>query len=100
LQSPEFGQILKTGKFLRGRGLAVSFRPNHYQWARVGLVVPKRLLPRAVDRNRCKRLLRNWFRLHQAEISGSDWIIRLLKVPARLDASMLLELDRFLLRRE
>jgi len=37
--------------------------------------VPKRVFPRAVDRNRVKRVLREWFR-KQAGLGGRDILIR------------------------
>jgi ribonuclease P protein component len=35
--------------------------------ARLGLAIAKKLLPRAVDRNRIKRIVRESFRLHQLQ---------------------------------
>ncbi|MEI6301072.1 MAG: ribonuclease P protein component [Betaproteobacteria bacterium] len=54
---------------------------NGRMYARLGMVVPKRLLGRAVDRNRVKRLVRERFRIAQAAIAGHDWLIRLVKAP-------------------
>ena len=96
LRSPIFGEVLRTGKFSRGRGVAILVKPNQLRWARIGLVVPKKLVPRAVDRNRCKRVMREWFRQRQSEMSGNDWVIRLLRAPERPEATMLLELERLL----
>lgn len=48
--------------------------PNGCDHARLGMIVPKRVLPRAVDRNRLRRLLREWFRLRQSELTGLDVI--------------------------
>lgn len=52
----------------------VLLAPNAVDHARLGLIVPKRVLPRAVDRNRLRRLLREWFRLRQVELPGLDVI--------------------------
>jgi ribonuclease P protein component len=38
--------------------------------------VPKRVFPRAVDRNRVKRLLREWFRRKRGSLGSSDILIR------------------------
>ena len=50
------------------------------------MIVPKKVVRTAVGRNRIKRLLREWFRLGQAEIAGLDVIARL---KARGDETML-----------
>jgi ribonuclease P protein component len=89
LRSPEFGKVLKSGKSIRAQDLVISVMRNQVPEARLGVVVPKRLLARAVDRNRCKRLVREWFRLHQDQMSGRDWVFRLIRVPKKLDAEIL-----------
>lgn len=98
LGSPDFAVVLRTGKRLRGRGLTVLVKSNGLQWARVGLLIPKKVAPRAVDRNRFKRLMREWFRQHLTGLSGNDWIVRLLRMPEATDTTILLELERLIPR--
>lgn len=43
--------------------------------ARLGLVVGKKHLKKAVDRNRFKRLVRESFRHHQEQLKGLDIIV-------------------------
>ena len=52
-------------------------RPNNLAHARLGVVVAKRLAPRAVTRNMIKRLARELFR--KAALPPVDCIIRLTK---------------------
>lgn len=52
-------------------------RPNSLTHARLGVVVAKRLAPRAVTRNMIKRLARELFR--KAELPALDCIVRLNK---------------------
>ncbi len=47
------------------------------QTARLGLVVGKKLLKRAVDRNRLKRVVRENFRLRRPELPPCDLVVRL-----------------------
>lgn len=51
--------------------------PNQLEYPRLGLIVPKKIVPTAVGRNRIKRLLREDFRLLQDRIAGLDVIARL-----------------------
>jgi len=57
--------------------------------ARLGLVVGKKFLKRAVDRNRCKRVLREQFRLRRAGLPAVDLVARLAVKPESLDAGLL-----------
>lgn len=43
--------------------------------ARLGLVVAKKHLKRAIDRNRFKRLVRESFRSHQLQLAGLDVVV-------------------------
>jgi ribonuclease P protein component len=54
----------------------VAFRANAFGVPRLGVIVPKRVFPRAVDRNRMKRMLRELFRAHQARLGSRDILIR------------------------
>lgn len=43
--------------------------------ARLGLIVAKKHVKRAVDRNRLKRVIREQFRLHQYSLTGLDIVV-------------------------
>ncbi len=51
--------------------------PNGLQHARLGLIIPKRIIAHAVSRNRVKRLLREGFRLRQHDLQGLDIVARM-----------------------
>lgn len=48
---------------------------NPLAQARLGFVLPKRRLRLAVARNRVKRIIRESFRCHQAELAGLDIVV-------------------------
>lgn len=64
-------------------------RPEGNTEARLGLVVGKKLLKRAVDRNRVKRVVREQFRLRRAGLPAVDLVVRLAAKPAPLDSKQL-----------
>ena len=55
--------------------LLLLARSNDLQFARLGMVVSKKSLPKAYQRNRVKRLIRESFRLIQHQLAGLDVII-------------------------
>ncbi len=72
------GLLEAQGFKRRGSFLEVLAKPNRLGWARLGLIVPKRILPHAVDRNRVKRQIREAFRHVQHELGDLDTIVRVV----------------------
>jgi len=76
LRTADVAALLTSGRLSKRPGFSVSLKANALGVPRLGLIVPKRVFPRAVDRNRMKRLLREWFRRKQAILGGRDILIR------------------------
>lgn len=76
-KTDEFSSVFHFRCTRRGQVLDISAGPNALDHARLGMIIPKKVLARAVERNRAKRLLREWFRLHQTQWTGLDIIARL-----------------------
>ena len=76
-KTDEFSSVFRFRCVATGVGLDVLAAPNGLEYARLGLIVPKKVVATAVGRNRVKRLLRESFRLHQAAITGLDVVARL-----------------------
>lgn len=55
--------------------LLVLYKPNQKPNGRLGLLVGKRAVSDAVDRNRIKRTIRESFRLNQERLKGFDVIV-------------------------
>lgn len=51
------------------------FRPNQQTVARLGIIIAKHHVKRAVDRNQLRRLIRESFRHLQAQLKGLDIIV-------------------------
>jgi ribonuclease P protein component len=72
-----------AGAARRGdRYFTVLSVPNDAGQPRLGVVVARRTAPRAVDRNRIKRLVRESFRHHQQALAARDLVV-LAKADAR-----------------
>jgi ribonuclease P protein component len=58
-------------------------KPNGLTYARIGIIAGKRVAPRAVDRNRAKRLVREMFRTMRHRLNGIDVVVQLRRWPPR-----------------
>ena len=76
LGTTDIAALLARGRALKRPGFSVLSRVNTFGVPRLGLIVPKRIFPRAVDRNRVKRVLRELFRHQQARLGSRDILIR------------------------
>lgn len=74
--SSEFQRVKRGGRRARSNHFTVNFILNGLQHHRLGLVVQKRFW-NATHRNRIKRLVREWFRLHKHQIPlpGLDIVV-------------------------
>lgn len=81
----EFAAVLKSGAAHRSRHFVLKHRANDGGGARIGLVVARRLLKRAVDRNLVKRIAREAFRAARRRLTSADLVLRLAAAPAGID---------------
>lgn len=86
-KTDEYSSVFGFRKAIRGNWLMLHYlpRPEGDTDARLGLVIGKKLLKRAVDRNRVKRIVREQFRLRRAALPVCDLIVRLASKPLPLD---------------
>ena len=61
--------------------IRVLIAGNIFNHPRICTVAGKRVVKRAVDRNRCKRQLREWFRLNQQQFPAVDMCLTIRKYP-------------------
>jgi ribonuclease P protein component len=59
------------------RFLTVLARPNGQELARLGVIIAKRHVKKAVLRNRIRRLIRENFRHQQSQLIGLDFVVLL-----------------------
>lgn len=71
----EFKSIFDKSQKVSQRYWVVLHKPNQTNYARLGLVVGKRVANSAVKRNRIKRVIRESFRHYQNGLTGVDIIV-------------------------
>ncbi|MBP8194300.1 MAG: ribonuclease P protein component [Azonexus sp.] len=90
-KTDEFSSVFGFRRAIRGKLLMLHYqpRPEGMTEPRLGLVVGKKLLKHAVDRNRLKRIVREQFRLRRASLPGVDLVVRLAVKPKPLDGKQI-----------
>ena len=76
LSKHDYQKVFNQAEFRSGnKRILLLARKTKLENGRLGLVIPKKHLRRAVDRNLVKRLARNSFRLRQSDFSGVDVVV-------------------------
>jgi ribonuclease P protein component len=70
-----YGHVFKKAARSKDKLFTVLYRGNKQQHARLGLAVAKKNCKLAVNRNRIKRIVRESFRKHRAELTGIDIVV-------------------------
>ncbi len=80
----EFSAVFQARKVLRGSWFNVHLLVRTGgEGARLGLVIPKKLLRSAVARNLTKRIVREAFRHKRERLPDTDFVVRLVSRPGR-----------------
>ena len=98
LTRPEqFEAVLAGGRRSGSRCFLARAIPNECGGPRLGLIVGRKAAPRAVDRNRVKRLTRIVYRRMAAELGAMDVVVQLRSSPRSHDNAVLFkELEELL----
>ena len=86
LLSPKsYSHVFAQAERFGNRNWTLIVRPNNEDYPRLGLAIAKKQLPRAVWRNRVKRIAREAFRSHKKALSGYDIVVLTKKGMQELD---------------
>jgi ribonuclease P protein component len=80
-----FDAVFRTGRRREGEFLQMICVVAVREFGRTGIVIGKKALPLAVDRNRVRRMLRVCLRDARPAIDGYDLVVRLKKGAARTE---------------
>ena len=72
-----FGVVLRGSRKVKGRLAVIHVIAGRSTESRLGVALTRRLVARAVDRNRIKRMAREAFRRHPLKHAGLDCVIAL-----------------------
>lgn len=76
LRTPaEFKAVFSSGRKSSDTHFVILARPNGTPCPRLGFAIARSRIPRATARNRVKRVVREYFRAHQAALGGVDIVV-------------------------
>ena len=85
----DYGEAFASSIRLRDRFFEFVLHPRTGAQARLGLAISRKALPRAVDRNRMKRLIRETFRERSSALGGADVVVMARAASAKADRAAL-----------
>ncbi len=86
LNAGDYREVFNGAKVkVSDKHLLILARPNQLSHSRIGLVIAKKNVRLAVDRNRVKRLIRESFRLTDATLPDLDIVVLARKGLGELD---------------
>ena len=92
-----FESVLRQGRRIEGLYLQLIVAPAPPTGGRIGYIIGRKVAPRAVDRNRIRRKLREAVRAHGGSLDEHDVVLRVTRArskaeqdAAALEASRLL----------
>ncbi len=81
VEKADFDRVFADNQRARTDFVMVMAHPNPVGHPRLGMVIAKRILARAVDRNRVKRCVRESFRQVLPTLPACDFVVRLIARP-------------------
>ena len=75
LNAAGYSRVFRKATRSRDKWFTVLCRDNDMNIARLGLAISKKNCRQATGRNRIKRIVRESFRQHQAELAGLDIVV-------------------------
>src|SRR5689334_24331470 len=76
-KSADFERVLRTGSRTTTTNFVLRAARNSESHARLGIIAGRKSAPRAVDRNRAKRLIRETFRQFAGHLGAYDVAVQL-----------------------
>lgn len=86
VSSEDFRRVYRDGTRGREGPFTWHARLNTREHARLGLAVPKRVVKRATERSRIKRVIRESFRHHRSRLPAADIVVSVRALPRELHA--------------
>ncbi|MGP1939573.1 MAG: ribonuclease P protein component [Arsenophonus sp. ET-DL9-MAG3] len=87
-----FDYVFQQAKRVSSSEIIILGRFNELDYPRIGFTIAKKIIKQAYQRNRIKRLMREYFRLHQNEFPSMDFVVLVRKEITHLNNKEIIEI--------
>ena len=84
-QSSVFVQAFQH-KPLSNKWFSIYLTQSNFEFARLGMVISKKTIPKSVARNVAKRMIREVFRHHSSKLPALDFVIRIRRNVSKINS--------------
>lgn len=71
----DFERIFAKGRKIKQKFLTIRALDNHLDYPRLGIIIPKAVVQKSVNRNRIRRIIRESFRAQQSHLKSLDIVV-------------------------
>ncbi|MDD5606647.1 MAG: ribonuclease P protein component [Candidatus Pacebacteria bacterium] len=97
LKKKDFEKVFKKGKKIQQDSFCLRTIDNDLDYTRFGLIISKKVCPKAVNRNRIKRKLRHLIKFLLPDIKkGKDVVLIVLKEKEEMSLNQILQRAKLL----
>jgi len=75
LEEKQFKLVFEKGRKLFSKGIIIFFYDNPLGYSRLGVIIPKKSISKATQRNNFKRVVREFFRINQEKFNSKDIVV-------------------------
>ena len=79
LKTDDISSVFNFKHHENGEFLRFLFKPNQLQTARLAVIVSRKIARQAVERNYCKRIIRELFRVRQHKSGSIELVVQVRK---------------------
>jgi len=79
IKKQDFYKIYKLCRFVNAYNFVIKTHPNFKKYSQFAVVISKKIIPKAVDRNRTRRIIKSWILKQFDEITKGKFIIITLR---------------------
>ncbi|ARC54740.1 hypothetical protein AOQ88_00465 [Candidatus Riesia sp. GBBU] len=80
LKNFQFSSVFKDPVYFFLKGIIIFGKKNKFSYPRLGIIIPKKEIKLSSNRNRIKRVIREYFRLNKKDFPPMDFVVFIKRI--------------------